>query len=43
VWMILSAIVSIVLVVGLTEIMIRCYYSRYITEIKEKLDQMETE
>ncbi|MNV31091.1 hypothetical protein D3C71_1223830 [compost metagenome] len=43
VWMILSAIVSIVLVVGLTEIMIRCYYSRYIAEIKEKLDQMETE
>lgn len=43
VWMILSAIVSIVLVVGVTEIMIRCYYSRYLIQIKEKLDQLETE
>ncbi len=43
VWMILSAIASIILVVGLTEFMIRAYYSNNITQIKEKLDQMEAE
>ncbi len=43
VWMILSAIVAIVLVVGVTELMIRCYYSRYLVQIKDKLDQLETE
>ncbi|WP_312790653.1 hypothetical protein [Sphingobacterium sp.] len=43
VWMIVSAIVSIILVFLITELMIRAYYSKYVAQIREILDQMETE
>ncbi|MDF2475771.1 MAG: hypothetical protein K0S24_1254 [Sphingobacterium sp.] len=42
-WMILSALISIVIIVVITEIMIRAYYGDYLKQIKENLDEMEAE
>ncbi|MGJ1410074.1 hypothetical protein ACR78Z_10385 [Sphingobacterium thalpophilum] len=42
-WMILSAIASIAIIAVITELMIRYYYGDYVKQIKENLDQMESD